>query len=100
MNAAHPFSHKDVDKRIRRLVEACVANIEQDPRLLDEARIQVGRYSNVLLRQEWESLLELPWPKLKRVLLEESDEGDRIRQSVPFGGFLSEELRMHILDTS
>jgi hypothetical protein len=100
MNAAHPFSHRDVDRRIRRLVEACVANIESDPKLLDEARIQVGRYSNALLRKEWERLLELPWLQLKVILLDESDEGDRIRQSVPFGGFLSEELRMHILDTS
>jgi hypothetical protein len=100
MKAAHTFSHKDVDRRIHRLVEACVAAIEDDPKLLDRARIQVGRYSNPRLRSEWEKLLSLPWSQLRAILLEESDEGDRIRQSVPFGGFLSDELRMHILNTS
>jgi hypothetical protein len=42
--------------------------------------------------------LGLPWTKLRLVLLEESEEGDRIRQSVPFGGFLSDEERMRILE--
>jgi hypothetical protein len=100
MSTVRQFSHRDVDRRIRRLVEACVARIETNPSLLDEARIQVGRYSNVPLRQEWERLLDLPWSELKMVLLEDSDEGDRIRQSVPFGGFLTDEVRMQTLDTS
>jgi hypothetical protein len=100
MNAVRTFSHQDVDRRLRRLVEACVTEIDLNPKLLEQARIQVGRYSHKLLRKEWEMLLGLPWPELRRILLEESDEGDRIRQSVPFGGFLSDELRTHILDTS
>jgi len=97
MKGARTFSHKEVDRRIRRLVEACVARIEDDPKLLDHARQQVGRYSNASLRNEWERLLGLPWPQLRAVILEKSDEGDRLRQSVPFGGFLSDELRMQIL---
>jgi hypothetical protein len=99
MKESTSSSHEDVDRRIRRLVEACVFAIEADPKLLEQSRIQVSRYSNTLLRQEWERLLNVPWPQLRTVLLEESDEGDRIRQSVPFGGFLSEKLRMHILET-
>jgi hypothetical protein len=74
MKGARSFSHKEVDRRIRRLVEACVARIEDDPKLLDRAR-------------------------QRAVILEKSDEGDRLRQSVPFGGFLSDKLRMQILET-
>jgi len=98
MPATRTFSHKDIDLRLRRLVAACVDKIDQNPALLEEARIQVGKYSNVRLRKEWEMFLGLPWTKLRLVLLEESEEGDRIRQSVPFGGFLSDEERMRILE--
>jgi hypothetical protein len=100
MKAAPAFTHKDVDRRIRRLVEACAARIDEDPSLLEQARIQVGRYSQLQLRQEWERLLALPWPQLRAILLEDSDEGDRIRQSIPFGGFLSNEERMRIIGSS
>jgi hypothetical protein len=100
MKGANAFSHKDADRRILRLVKACVSRIEKDPKMLDRARIQSGRYSNAQLRREWQKLLDLPLPKLRAILLEESDEGDRIRQSVPFGGFLSNEKRMRILKTS
>jgi hypothetical protein len=68
--------------------------------MLAEARIQVGKYSNPRLRKEWEKLLGLQWPQLRAILLENSDEGDRIRQSVPFGGFLSTEERTGLLNSS
>ena len=100
MKAARPFTHKDVDRRMLRLVKACIVRIERDPKLLDRARIQAGRYSNTPLRLEWQRLLSLPWPKLRTILEEESNQGDRIRQSVPFGGFLSNEKRMRILKSS
>jgi hypothetical protein len=99
MPATRTFSHRDVDRRLNRLVAACIERIDLNPALLEEARIQVGKYSNVRLRKEWELLLALPWTKLRLVLLEESEEGDRIRQSVPFGGVLSDEERLRILET-
>jgi hypothetical protein len=99
MKAVSTFTHKDVDRRMLRLVKACIVRIERDPKLLDRAKIQAGRYSNAPLRLEWQRLLSLPWPELRAILEEESDEGDRIRQSVPFGGFLSNEKRMSILKT-
>jgi hypothetical protein len=100
MKAASTLTHKDVDRRLLRLVRACVVRIDKDPKLLDRARIQAGRYSNAPLRQEWQHLLGLPWSQLRITLLEESDEGDRIRQSAPFGGFLSNERRMRILKST
>ncbi len=100
MNGAPAFSHEDIDRRILRLVTACVARIEENPKMMERARGQVAKYSNVRLREEWDKLLDLPWAQLRSVLLEKSHEGDRIRQSVPFGGFLSNEERMRIIKSS
>jgi hypothetical protein len=97
MAAAPTLSHKDIDRRLHRLVSACVARIDENPKMLDDARAQARRNSSEQIRNEWEKLLALPWPQLRVVLLEHSDEGDRIRQSVPFGGFLSNEERMRII---
>jgi hypothetical protein len=98
MGTTRVFSHKDVDRRIFRLVEVCVVAIDKNPELLAESRIQVGRYSSASLRHEWERFLDLPWSELRAIVLETSAEGDRIRQSVPFGGFLSDEERMEIIE--
>jgi hypothetical protein len=100
MSNATTFSHVDIDRRIRNLVEACVLKIDHDPGLLQRAREQMTRWTNVSMRLEWERLLALPWPDLRTLLLEESERGDRIRQSVPFGGFLGNEERMRILKSS
>jgi hypothetical protein len=100
MDAAHSSTHQDVDRRILRLIEACVEKIEITPWLLERARAQANRYSNPALRREWHQLLDLPWANLRGVLLEQSEQGDRIRQSAPFGGFLSNEERIRILKSS
>jgi hypothetical protein len=99
MEATRILSHQDVDRRILRLVAACIERIDKDPGMLDRARTQVTRYT-AQLQEEWNKLLALPWPELRSILLEESHEGDRIRQSVPFGGFLGTEERMKILRSS
>ena len=99
MKASPSSTHGDVDRRLLRLVEACVERIEADPTLLDKARVQASRYSNAGLRTEWKDLLDLPWASLRSTLLDESAQGDRIRQSVPFGGFLEDEQRLELLKT-
>jgi hypothetical protein len=100
MEATRALSHQDVDRRILRLVEACVAKIDEDAKLLDEARRQAHRYTNHHVRKEWEAMLQLPWDRLRAVLLEKSEEGNRLRQSVPFGGFLSNEERQRVVDAT
>jgi len=79
------------------LVEACILKIDRNPALLERARIQVGRWANPPLRREWDSFLSLPWPELRKKLLEETEEGNRIRQSAPFGGMLTNLERMELL---
>jgi hypothetical protein len=100
MQGPSTFSHADIDRRIFRLVEACVQKIDLDQTLLSRARAQVKRWSSARLRQEWETFLSLPWPQLRAILLEKSERGDRIRQSAPFGGFLTNQERMHIIKIS
>jgi hypothetical protein len=99
MEATRIQSHKDIDRRLHRLVAACVVKIDESPELLDRARAQAARNSNEHIRKEWKSLLDIPWARLRVILLENSDEGDRIRQSVPFGGFLSNDERMRIINS-
>lgn len=93
-------THTNIDRRIRRLVEACVVKIDRDPCLLNRAHAQLRRWTNAAARREWEGLLSLPWPELRAILLEESENGDRIRQSVPFGGFLDNKERMALLKST
>ncbi len=92
-----PLSHADVDRRLHRLVGACVLKIDARPELLRNAARQIAKWSNPRLQAEWTELLQLPWPALRRLLLEESADGDRRRQSAPFGGLLTNEERFRIL---
>ncbi|MFZ9745705.1 MAG: hypothetical protein ACO3G4_03640 [Opitutaceae bacterium] len=92
-----PVSHADVDRRLHRLIGACVLKLDARPELLQNATRQIAKWSNPRLRAEWTELLRLPWPALRRLLLEESADGDRRRQSAPFGGLLTNEERFRIL---
>jgi hypothetical protein len=70
--------------------------------MVDEARHVLLRW-----RQEgridphyadrWERLLARPLPELRRALLDESQEGDDLRQNSPFAGLLTEPERLRIL---
>ena len=50
-----------------------------------------------LRHAEWKQLIEThPWERLREMLLEESDEGQRLRSSHPFKGLVSPEERAAI----
>jgi hypothetical protein len=97
MEATAPFTHADIDRRIRRLVEACIVKIDQDPSLIQLVRLQVARWTNPRLRAEWDGFLSLSWPELRAKLLQDAEEGNRIRQSAPLGGLLTNQERMDLL---
>ena len=43
---------------------------------------------------EWKQLIEThPWERLREILLDESDEGQRLRSSHPFTGILTQDER-------
>ena len=41
-------------------------------------------------REEWKELLKQPWSEIRGILLDKSDEGQRLRSSHPFAGLVSE----------
>ena len=45
---------------------------------------------------EWLKILEGPWEEIRLVLLDETEEGRRLRQSDPFCGILSPKERWEI----
>ena len=77
-----------------------VAKIDADPArgALEHARNVCRRWVervNVPAR-EWMRILERPWDEIRRVLLDESEEGKRLRQNDPFCGILTPEERWEI----
>lgn len=82
------------------MVRRIVAKIDADPdrRGLDHAKSVCERWiarGNVSAR-EWRTILQRPWDEIRRVLLDESDEGQRLRQTDPFCGILTPEERWQI----
>lgn len=86
-------THRDIDLRIRRMVELCIVKIEANPNLLATVRDNVSRIADPKIRTEWERYLQLPWSELRSMLDNQDDAGDKLRQNVPFGGLLSEAER-------
>jgi len=87
-------THEQIDERSLALARAVVEKIDRDParRGLDKARATCRRW----FRQgpspavrEWLEILERPWEEIRAVLLEDSQEGQRLRQSDPFCGILT-----------
>jgi hypothetical protein len=50
----------------------------------------------IVSAREWLPLLERPWEEVRAILLEESDEGQRLRQTDPFCGILTPAERWEI----
>ncbi len=93
-------THADIDARILRMLEACAQKIDRDPSLLDRVADNSSRIANQRIRQEWLSLVNMPWPELRSVLLDPSERGKQLRQNAPFGGILTEDERMSFFPPS
>jgi len=91
------ITHALIDDRILALVSLCLEKLLNDPSLLALAKTSVSRWPEGRVKQEWLKLLNLPVPELKSVLLTDSEEAKRLRQSAPFGGMLQTAERMEIL---
>ena len=93
-------AHQAIDRRSLEMVRRIVAKIDGDPerRGLERAQEVCARWvaqGNVPAR-EWRPILDRPWPEIRAVLLDESDEGQRLRQSDPFVGILTPQERWEI----
>jgi hypothetical protein len=100
-NFPHMKTHEDIDQRSLELARSVVAHIDADPERkgLLKARVNCehwsGTQSTPVLR-EWQALLARDWPMIRAVLLDEGQEGRRLRQSNPFCGILSTRERWEI----
>lgn len=93
-------THQEIDRRSLEMVREIVRRIDADPerRGLAHARQVCDRWVRDGIRsaREWQVLLDLPWERVREVLLDESDEGQRLRQTDPFCGILRPEERWKI----
>jgi hypothetical protein len=91
-------SHRFIEERSLAMVAKIVEIIDQDPTRsgLQKARENSQRWTPSPALQEWQQLLERPWEEIRRVLLDPSEEGRRLRQSDPFVGILSPQERWEI----
>ena len=97
--------HPHIDRRSLEMARLVVEKIDADPGLLRIAHENLRRWSLVRggelpqCRKEWKALLKRPWSQIRMILLDESDEGQRLRSSHPFAGLVSEKERRRIHDT-
>ncbi len=96
--------HPHIDRRSLEMARLVVEKIDADPSLFRIAHENLQRWRRVRggtlprCSEEWEKLLERPWSEIRNILLDESDEGQRLRSSHPFAGVLSEKERRRIHD--
>ena len=94
-------THQQIDERSLALARAIVKKIDDDParRGLEKARAICRRWHKerpLPAIGEWLKILQGPWEDIRRVLLDESESGQRLRQSDPFCGILSPQERWAI----
>src|SRR5438034_9484020 len=78
-------THDAIDRRSLTMVRRIVEKIDGDPaqaglahaREVCERWVERGNHSAV----EWMTILQRSWPELRSVLLDESEEGKRLRQT-------------------
>jgi hypothetical protein len=94
-------THEQIDQRSLAMARAIVAKIDHDPARagLAKARETCSRWYQehpLTAIREWLEILDQPWEQIRAVLLDESEEGQRLRQSDPFCGILTPRERWEI----
>jgi hypothetical protein len=86
-------THDAIDRRSLTMVRRIVEKIDSDPSRagLEHARKVCARWVERGNRPavEWMAILQGSWPEIRSILLDESEEGKRLRQSDPFCGILT-----------
>ncbi|MEI7436242.1 MAG: hypothetical protein WCL16_05500 [bacterium] len=94
-------SHEDIDQRSLMLARSIVAiiDVDLDRKGLQKARVNCQRWladQPTPALREWQAILANDWFTIRAVLLDEGQEGRRLRQSSPFCGILSTRARWEI----
>ena len=99
------MGHDLTDKRLLEMHRLIGEKLRQNPTLLETS---IKRLREVIVErkrrdlyvepfEEWLGILETwPEPQILKFLVSESEEGNRLRQSGPFFGILSEEERQNV----
>ena len=92
--------HAGIDRRVLEMTRVIVEKIDRDRALVRVGLENIERWTQQKggylpqCHAEWKELVEShPWERLREILLEESDEGQRLRSSHPFTGILTEDER-------
>ncbi|MBX3377726.1 MAG: hypothetical protein KF678_12070 [Phycisphaeraceae bacterium] len=91
------MGHEYQDRVSLEMARRVALGLPSNPEWITLARENLARWKQVnhdapgLLRaySEWESILDRPVAEICGVLLQETDEGQRLRQNSPFAGVLS-----------
>ena len=93
-------THQGIDRRSLTMARRIVAKIDGDP-----SRAGLERAREVCTRwvgrgnapaKEWMTILQRPWSEIRSILLDDSEEGNRLRQNDPFCGILTPVERWEI----
>jgi len=99
----HQYSdHRILDARSLAMHCKIARKISNTPELLDKAKANLERWSaksdgpKPRYLQEWQEILERPWPEIAELITSMSEESTRLRSSSPFAGVLSADEREQI----
>jgi hypothetical protein len=102
-----PLSHEKVDQRNLRLGELLAEEIKKDSSLINKAREFIGRRmkeaspNEQRTLREWERILaSRSTVNIMRFLREPGERATRLRQSLPFVGSITEELRRRLREST
>ena len=100
--ASTGVGHPHIDARSLEMAKTIVKRIDADPTLIERAHWYLAdeeeRYASLCqASREWKQILTRPWSEVRRILLDESDEGQRLRSSKPFASVVTKEERLAII---
>ena len=92
------IGHPWIDARSHAMARIVVERIDANPTLLRVANENLARWSRCpgglgIADREWLEILKRPWAEIRAILLDESDEGQRLQSSHPFRGIVTEDER-------
>ena len=95
------IGHPHIDARMLDMCRLIVQKIEEAPSRFAVARENLAGASSrpgglSRAHREWLELRARPWPEIRAILLEESEEGQRLRSSHPFSGLLTNAEHLEI----
>jgi len=94
-------THQGIERRSLVMMRAIVAKIDRDPERkgLQKARSVCRRWAQLHDNpyiDRWERILRGEWTDIRRILLDDSEEGNALRQANPFCGVLTPKERWQI----